>query len=198
MNSKVEWEGAVLSVQPRIRLLRSFDERSHSYLGYVLRVRGTRAGEAAEFVVAIGKGAHEKHRFCVGDQVSGRGVPVADPKLETAELYKVSGLKFLARASEPGDGPPPFLGIPPPLPIYRERGHRRLAARTYSTSCMTCIDQWNPSEKKYRRETFCYGPKSCPLYKAGPTRKVPGRKGMTWEEEDWVDEDATAHRGPDD
>jgi hypothetical protein len=26
---------------------------------------------------------------------------------------------------------------------------------------------------------------------------VPGRKGMVYEEEDWVDEEATAHRGPD-
>jgi hypothetical protein len=34
--------------------------------------------------------------------------------------------------------------------------------------------------------------------KAGPTRKAPGRKGMTWEEEDWVDEDAVSHRGVDD
>ena len=59
------------------------------------------------------------------------------------------------------------------------------------------IDQWNPSNVRYRRETFCYGPKSCPAYKPGPTRKVPGRKGMSWEEEDWVDEEATAHRGPD-
>jgi hypothetical protein len=29
-------------------------------------------------------------------------------------------------------------------------------------------------------------------------RKVPGRKGMSYTEEDWVDDDATAHRGPDD
>ena len=36
---------------------------------------------------------------------------------------------------------------------------------------------------------YSYGPKSCSLYRAGPTRKVPGRKGMSWEEEDWVDED---------
>jgi hypothetical protein len=82
-----------------------------------------------------------------------------------------------------------------------------VTARTFATKCSTClwgcemavemiIDHWNPSKKRYRRETFCYGPKSCPLYKAGPTRKVPGRKGMSWEEEDWVDEDATAHRGP--
>jgi hypothetical protein len=209
MSSKVEWQGEVLSVQPRIRLLRSFDERSHSYLGYVLRVRGTRGVEPGEFVVALGKGAHEKHRFCAGDQVSGKGIRVADPRLETAELYKVSGLKVIARGGEPDGASPPFLGVPPALGVYRERGHRRLAARTYSTRCTTClwgcemavemiVDQWNPSEKKYRRETFCYGPKSCPLYKAGPTRRVPGRKGMSWEEEDWVDEDATAHRGPDD
>ena len=60
------------------------------------------------------------------------------------------------------------------------------------------IDQWNPRKKKYRFETFCYGPKSCSTYKAGPTRKVPGRKGMVWVEEDWVDEEAVSHRGMDD
>ena len=27
--------------------------------------------------------------------------------------------------------------------------------------------------------------------------QVPGRHGMTYEEEDWVDQDATVHRGPD-
>jgi hypothetical protein len=60
------------------------------------------------------------------------------------------------------------------------------------------IDHWNPGNKKYRIETFCYGPKSCKLYKSGPTRKVPGRNGMSWEEEDWVDIGAVAHRGEDD
>jgi len=50
-------------------------------------------------------------------------------------------------------------------------------------------------ERQYRFETFCYGPKSCRFYKPGPTRKVQGRKGMSWEEEDWVDEEATSHRG---
>jgi len=29
-----------------------------------------------------------------------------------------------------------------------------------------------------------------------PPRKVPGRKGMTWVEEDGVDEEETTHRGP--
>jgi hypothetical protein len=56
------------------------------------------------------------------------------------------------------------------------------------------VDHWNPSQKKYRFEKFCYGPKSCPVYSPGPNRQVPGRRGMTWVEEDWVDEEATAHR----
>ncbi len=79
----------------------------------------------------------------------------------------------------------------------------------YDSKCTTCIwgcrmpvemiiDQWNPSQKQYRFETFCYGPKICPFYRSGPPRKVPGRKGMSYTKEDWVDEDATSHRGPDD
>ncbi len=58
------------------------------------------------------------------------------------------------------------------------------------------IDHWDRNKKpRYREESFCYGPLSCRLYKAGATRKVPGRNGMTWEEEDWIDEEAVAHRG---
>jgi hypothetical protein len=59
------------------------------------------------------------------------------------------------------------------------------------------IDQWNPTRRRHRQETFCYGPLSCSIYRAGATRKVPGRNGMSWEEEDWVDEQEVAHRTPD-
>ena len=199
----------MVAVQPRIRLIRSFDQRSHGYLGYILRIRGTIGQEAREFLVALGKEAHAKHQFQRGDRISGQGMPVADARLETADIYKVSGLKVLSREVSPAANPPPFLGVLPTLETYRERGHRRLDARTYVTKCTPCIwgcemavemivDHWKPSVRRYRRETFCYGPKSCSFYKAGQTRKVPGRKGMTWEEEDWVDEEATAHRGPND
>ena len=41
MSEKVAWSGSVTAIQPRIRLTRSFDERSHTYLGYLLRVEGT-------------------------------------------------------------------------------------------------------------------------------------------------------------
>ncbi len=154
---KISWHGVILAVQPRIRLTRSFDQRSHSYLGYVLHLKGTvagEAGEAGEFVVAIGE-----------------GVFVTDPRTETADLYKVSKLQVLKHSQGQAHESPPWHGISPELPVYRERGHRRLAARTYATKCSTCIwgckmsvamiiDQWNPSQKRYREETFCYGPLS--------------------------------------
>jgi hypothetical protein len=39
--------------------------------------------------------------------------------------------------------------------------------------------------------------RACPLYRSGPERKVPGRHGMSYTEEDWVDDEATSRRGPD-
>ena len=205
---KIAWSGRVVAVQPRIRLIRSFDQRNHSYQGYVLRIDGTCGDDAGEFLIAIGKAAHTKHQFHVGMEVSGLSVPVPDPKLEIAGYYKTSRLKIEKSPEDVQSEAPPFLGVPPDLETYRSRGHRRLATKTYESKCSTCIwgcrmpveiivDHWNPSNKRYRFETFCYGPKSCPLYRAGATRNVPGRQGMTWEEEDWVDEDGTAHRGPD-
>ena len=209
MNEKLDWQGTVLAIQPRIRLTRSFDERSHSYLGYALRIQGIIGTDERKFLVGIGEAAQAKHRFQAGDVLAGQAAPVADPKLETVEFYRVSGLKVVQRATEQAFSPPPWLGVPPELPVYRERGLRRLDAKTYEARCTSCIwgcrmavemiiDQWNPRQRKYRFETFCYGPKSCSLYRPGPTRNVPGRKGMSWEEQDWVDADATAHRGEDD
>ncbi len=183
---KIPWNGVLISVQPRIRLSRSFDQRSNTHLGYALRVRGNIGIEPREFLVGVGEGAHAKHNFRAGDAVSGDALPVADAHLETVEFYKVSNLKV----------------------TYRERGHRRLTARTYEEKCTSCmwgslmavemiIDQWNPSKRRYRTEAFCYGPLSCPLYRSGSARKVPGRRGMTFTEEDWIDDEATSHRGLD-
>ena len=208
MIQKLAWQGKIVSVQPRIRLLRSFDERSHSYLGYVLRVDGVIDGEARVFTVGVGEAAQAKHGFRVGDVVSGVCVAVADPERDPVEFYKASQLRLLSREAGPEAPAPPWQGSAPALEDYRARGHRRLAARTYDSKCLTClwgcrmavemiIDHWNPSRRRYRSETFCYGPLSCPLYKPGPQRTVPGRQGMTWVEEDWIDEDATSHRGAD-
>ena len=207
-SEKLSWHGKLTSVQPRIRLTRSFDQRSHSYLGYALGVKGEIKGHDKEFLIGIGKSAQSKHGFQVGDRVSGKSLPVLDDRKETVQYYKTSGIKFIERSAVHRHKPPPWLGVPPALETYRERGHRRLDARTYNSKCQRCIwgckmaveiiiDQWNPSQRRYRMESFCYGPKSCSLYRPGRIRTVPGRKGMVWEEEDWVDEQETAHRSMD-
>ena len=205
MSEKFSWQGRLISVQPRIRLTRSFDQRSHTYQGYALGVMGIINSDEEEFFIGIGKAAQAKHNFRIGDIVSGQSHPVQDERLEAIEFYKTSKLRVVERVKEEQYRPPPWFGVPPDLQTYRDRGHRRLDARTYKAKCRSCIwgcrmpvemviDQWDPSKKRYRFETFCYGPKSCSFYKAGPTRTVPGRKGMIWEEEDWVDEEDTAHR----
>ena len=143
--------------------------------------------------------------FRVDDGISGQCQPVEDQRLETVKFYKTSKLKLLQRPQATEEKAPPWFGVPLDLEIYRQRGHRRLDVRTYEAKCLSClwgcnmavemiIDHWNPSNKKFRTETFCYGPKSCPFYKAGPTRQVPGSKGMSWEEEDLVDVVAVSHR----
>jgi hypothetical protein len=206
---KIKFTGLLKSIQPRIRLNRSFDQRSHSYLGFSLYIEGTIDDEKRDFSIGIGKETQAKHRFQAGSLIEGECHPVADPKLETVEFYKASKLKLLGQTEISPKTPPPWLGIPPDIYVYRQRGHRRLDARTYVVKCPTCIwgcrmavemiiDHWNPRVRRYRTETFCYGPLSCHLYRAGPVRKVPGRKGMTWVEEDWVDEEAVSHRSPDD
>ena len=202
---KILFEGMIISIQPRIRLLRSFDQASHSYLGYALVVLDKEREQSLS--IGIGVGAQEKHQFRVGATISGACSPVLDPDRESVDYYRASKLKKLSE--EPVDpSTPPWKIVPPPIAVYRERGPRRLSAKTYESKCLSCIwgckmaveiiiDQWNPRKKKYRVETFCYGPKNCKLYASGPIRRVPGRNGMVYEEEDWVDEMLTSHREED-
>jgi hypothetical protein len=193
-----------MGIQPRIRLTRSFDQRSHTYLGYCLFIHGNIGPKTGGFSIGIGQSAQDKFQFHSGDIVSGESEPVADERKEPAQFYKTVKLKVLERGQETPTSPP-FLNIAPPLEVYRERGHRRLDAKIYETRCTPCmwgcrmpvemiIDQWSPGKVRYRFETFCYGPKNCSFYHSGKVRTVPGRKGMVWQEEDWIDEDATSHR----
>ena len=204
---KIPFQGRLLSVQPRIRLTRSFDQRYHNYLGYCLTLLGTVGKENRTFSIGIGKAAGEKFGFRVGDNLQGLCETVLDPNLEPAEYYKVSKLKKTSDGLDRGN-PPPWEGIPPNLETYRARGSRRLEEMTYKKRCTTCIwgcnmpveiiiDQWNPTDKMYRKETFCYGPLSCRHYTAGPTRMVPGRKGMVYEEDASLDVEETKHRDMD-
>ena len=202
---KLTFKGAIISIQPRIRLTRSFDESSHTYLGFAIKLEGEINNHHTIFSVGIGKAAHAKHQFKVNDAISGECVLVPDPELEPVDYYKVSKLKVISRGTISNNSEPWEL-VPPELEVYRERGHRRLASKTYDSKCSSCmwgcrmpveiiIDNWNPrGRKKYRFETFCYGSLLCKLYKAGPNRKVEGRNGMVYVEEDWVDQMAVEHR----
>jgi hypothetical protein len=47
-----------------------------------------------EFQVAVGKGAHEEHRFHAGMELSGVSFPVGDSRNETAGFYKRAGSRL--------------------------------------------------------------------------------------------------------
>ena len=65
---------------------------------------------------------------------------------------------------------------------YENRGARLLSKKLWETKCFKCIwanmanveIQWDFDNniKKYRFESFCYGPKLCKLYKMGRPRSV--------------------------
>ncbi len=196
--TKHEFTGTITAVKARIRLLRSFDQISHSYQGYVLVVEGKLNGEPFTGLrIGVGPKSHEKHQFRIGDQVSGMVVAVVDEEKEWATHYRVSGLRLVARGPAEQVAPPnPDGGIAPSLPDYRARGHRRLDGKVYSENCQCCpfglvmpteitVDQWDPSNKRWRFETHCYGPRDCPMYRPGRPYRAPGRKpGMVWEDDD--------------
>ncbi|MFH1618793.1 MAG: hypothetical protein ABIG11_02715 [bacterium] len=195
---KTPFEGRVLSVKARIRLIRSFDRIStHQYQGYTLVMQGNVRGVERDFRIAVGPKAHERHQFRIGDRVSGIGVPVPDPGREWADFYRISGLKLAERGpGRNGESPNPDGGIAPPLEVYRANGHRRLDRGTWQAQCFRCpwglemvteiiVDQWNQAGKEWRFETHCYGPKECLMYNPGKPYRVPGRKpGMVFIDDD--------------
>jgi len=165
LSEKISWKGSIIGVQPRIRLLRSFDQRNHNYMGYSLLVSGVADDQEREFLVGIGKAAQAKYMFKAGDVVKGDACPVADNRTEVVEFYKTSKLEIIEKSNPAVSTPPSWVGIPPELEIYRQRGHRRLDARTYAAHCRQCIwgcfmpvemiiDQWKPDKIQY--QSLCF------------------------------------------
>ena len=60
---KLSFKGTITSIQPRIRLTRSFDEASHTYLGYAIKLTGELDNQQATFSIGIGKAAQAKFSF---------------------------------------------------------------------------------------------------------------------------------------
>ena len=119
---KHTFTGKIISIQPRIRLLCSFDEASHTYLGYAIKLDGELDNQHTIFSIGIGKAAHAKHQFKVNDVISGECLPVPDPDLERVDYYKVSKLKVISHGTT-GSNLSPWELVPPELEVYRERGH---------------------------------------------------------------------------
>lgn len=90
MSNKAIFTGKITSIQPRIRLTRSFDEASHTYLGYAIKIAGTIDNQQTTFSIGIGKAAQVKFNFKVNDIISGECLPVPDPDMEPVDYYKVS------------------------------------------------------------------------------------------------------------
>ncbi len=105
ITNKLSWRGTLVGLQPRIRLTRSFDQRSHTYLGYALRLQGSLAHQEREFLVGIGKVAQAKHALQIGDVASGRSEPVADARSEPVEYYKTAGLTLIQHLARPAAAP---------------------------------------------------------------------------------------------
>jgi len=103
---------------------------------------------------------------------------------------------------------PPWIMTPPAMQTYEERGARLLSKSLWETKCFKCIwanmanveIQWDFDRdiKKYRFETFCYGPKSCEFYKMGRARSVPYKNRGSAIDDGCLDEVCTEGRGEDD
>jgi len=74
VDTKSTFKGTIISIQPRTRLTRSFDEASHTYLGYAITLEGEIEKNSTTFSVGIGKAAHVKYQFKVNDVISGECV----------------------------------------------------------------------------------------------------------------------------
>ena len=124
MSNKSTFTGQITSIQPRIRLTRSFDEASHTYLGYAIKVTGIIDNQQTTFSIGIGKAAQAKFNLKVNDIISGECSPVPDPDMEPVDYYKVSKLAKVAEG-EQGSTSVPWELVPPEMEVYRERGHRK-------------------------------------------------------------------------
>ena len=206
MPYKIEFQGEILSIQPRSNVWRyKLDNRTHSLTGFNLFLRGAAEGEEKNFSIAISGTQQEKHIFRIGDQIRGTAWTKKYPQWEYADYYRAGGLKKLSGA-ECTRNPPPYTDETPELSVYAWRGCRMLNKRRWSGKCFTCkwacmanvtIEyNWGVTQK-YRFESFCYGPKNCKLYAMGKARAVPYKDYGSFYDDGWMDELCTERRGDD-
>jgi hypothetical protein len=207
--ARIRWQGCITSVQSRAWVWRyKMCNRTHHHLGFNLWVKGEADGCERRFILAVSNNQHTKMRFRIGDVIKGTAWPCIKAKHDIADFYRAGGFKVLSRAeTRPDHIGPPFTGLLPPIDTFQKRGARILDAKRWRKVCFCCM--WaNKSVveiefkfgkvKRYRKETFCYGPRSCPLYDMGSPRPVQYYDEGYSMDEGWMDDICTQLRGDDD
>ena len=205
-STKIVWKGTILSIQPRTRVWRYVtDNRTHYLIGYNLFLDGSVNSESGQFAVAISEKQQQSDEFRIGDRVQGTAWTKQYPEREFADYYRAGSLKRIGNAVDSMKTcPPPWRISLPDMQTYENRGARMLSQSLWKTKCFQCIWAnmanveiiWDFDRKisKYRFESFCYGPKSCKLYKMGRPRAVPYKGRGSSLDEGWLDEIITEGR----
>ena len=203
---KIIWSGIVISIQPRTRVWRYLtDNRTHYHIGYNLFLNGCAYGMERSFVIAISEKQQQKGGFRIGDELEGAAWVKEYPEREFADFYRAGALKRLKKAEQGTIPlPPPYIFTPLDMATYEWRGARMLSKSLWKSKCFQCtwatmsnveiIWDFDKKINKYRFESFCYGPKSCKLYKMGKARSVPYRNRNSSLDTGWLDDIITERR----
>lgn len=208
-SSKINWQGIIRSIQPRTRVWRYVtDNRTHYHIGYNVFLVGESDEGLTEFCVAISEKQQQKAGFQIGDRIQGTAWTKKYPEREFADFYRAGSLKIIHKVVEAVETICPWTGQLPDMLIYEERGARMLSRSRWESKCFICIwatmsnveIQWDFDRdiKKYRFESFCYGPKSCKYYKMGRARSVPYKNRDSALDTGWLDDMCTENREWDD
>jgi hypothetical protein len=205
-SAKISWSGVITSIQPRTRVWRYLtDNRTHYHIGFNLFLDGCADGEDKTFVVAISEKQQQSGEFGIGDTIQGTAWHKQYPEREFADYYRAGALKRI-KIAKPiiTKSPPPWIMLPPDMATYEWRGARILSKSLWKSKCFQCIWAtmsnveiiWDFDRKvsKYRFESFCYGPKSCKMYKMGKARSVSYKNMGSSLDEGWLDELCTENR----
>jgi len=206
--TKIEWQGIILSIQPRTNVWRYvIDNRTHSHIGYNLFLDGYENGAKGQFCVAISEKQQQSGGFCIGDVVKGTAWTKMYPQWEYADYYRAGALKLISKTTSDPEAAPPWKIAPPDMQTYEWRGARILSLSCWKGKCFQCVwanmanvtieYDWGKTQK-WRFESFCYGPKSCKFYKMGKPRSVPYKGRGSFPDDGGLDELCSENRGWDD
>jgi hypothetical protein len=188
MSSVVRFWGTVLSVKSRLVLTKWEGEttaRGDGYLGLIegMSTEEGRRSELGRFTVAFGPATMIRRGLAVGDLLRGEAHHVPGDAYDTpADLYRVGVLRTIARAGDPGTGPPSEPDPPrtdsPLTPDQAAAAPRRALRPTNLRDggpCCLCgygvivpvvrlSDPRDYRNGRWSQVPACLGPTNCPHY----------------------------------